>query len=300
MASPAAPNLAATRAVLAVILSTVFFSCMHGAIRHLSAELHPFVIAFFRNVFGLLVILPWFIRDGLDLLKTGKIGLHIARALMNTVAMLTFFYALSITPLTVVTALAFSAPIFATLLAMLLFREAVGWRRWTAIVVGFLGCLIVLRPGFAEVGLGPILVLIAAFAWAIALSIIKVLGRTDSSVVITAYMSLLMAPLSLIPALLVWQTPSWEQVAWLVALGVSGGVGQMLMAEALRLGDVSLVMPFDFFKLVWATLIAWYFFQERPDLYTWVGGAVIFVATLYIAIRERQRGNTVTATAIKG
>ena len=296
-------SLTATRAVLAVILSTVFFSSMHGAIRHLSADLHPFVIAFFRNVFGLLVIVPWFVRDGIGLLKTSKMGLHAARALVNTAAMLTFFYSLSITPLTTVTALAFSAPIFATVLAMLVFREAVGWRRWTAILVGFVGCLIVLRPGFVDVGLGPILVLIAAFAWATVLSIIKVLGRTESSVTITAYMSLLMAPLSLIPALLFWQTPSGDQVLWLIGLGIAGGLGQLLMAEALRLGDTSLVMPFDFFKLVWATLIAWTFFRESPDLYTWIGGAVIFASTLYIAMRERHNGAAspaTPATAIKG
>jgi drug/metabolite transporter (DMT)-like permease len=275
------------RGVGLMFIATFFFAAMHGSIRYVSATIHPFEIALFRNLFALVVVLPWFYRYGISTLRTQHIGLHVLRALFNIVAMLSFFYALSITPLAEVTALNFSAPIFATVLAALVLGEVVRARRWTAIAVGFLGTMIVLRPGFASIGLGQILALGSALIWSCALLVIKTLGRTDSSATIISYMGLLMVPLSLVPALFVWQWPDLEAWGWLIAIGVLGGIAQFCMTEALRQADTAVVMPIDFFKLIWVTLIAYLAFAERPDLYTWIGGAVIFSSTLYIAYRER-------------
>jgi drug/metabolite transporter (DMT)-like permease len=270
-----------------MFVSTFFFAAMHGSIRYMSATIHPFEIALFRNVFALVVVLPWFYRYGIAPLRTQRFGLHALRAVFNIMAMLSFFYALSITPLSEVTALGFTAPIFATLLAALILGEVVRARRWTAIVIGFLGTLIILRPGFDAIGLGQILVLFSSMIWACALLVIKTLGRTDSSATIISYMALLMIPLSLVPALFVWRWPDPLEWAWLIGIGVLGGIGQFCMTEALRQADTAVVMPFDFFKLVWVTVIAWLAFAEHADLYTWIGGAVIFASTLYIAYRER-------------
>jgi drug/metabolite transporter (DMT)-like permease len=277
----------ALRGIALMFVSTFFFAAMHGSIRYVSAAIHPFEIALFRNVFALVVVLPWFWRYGIAPLRTQRFGLHALRALFNIMAMLSFFYALSITPLSEVTALGFTAPIFAPVLAALVLGEVVRARRWAAIAVGFLGTLIILRPGFETIGLGQLLVLFSSLIWACALLVIKTLGRTDSSATIIAYMALLMIPLSLLPALLVWRWPEPLEWAWLIAIGVLGGVGQFCMTEALRQADTAVVMPLDFFKLVWVTLIAWLAFAENPDLYTWIGGAVIFASALYIAYRER-------------
>ena len=270
-----------------MFVSTFFFAAMHGSIRYVSATVHPFEIALFRNVFALVVVLPWFWRYGIAPLRTRRIGLHALRAIFNIMAMLSFFYALSITPLSEVTALNFTAPIFATVLAALILGEVVRARRWTAIAVGFLGTLIILRPGFEAIGLGQLLVLFSSLIWAGALLVIKSLGRTDSSATIISYMALLMIPLSLVPALFVWRWPDPFEWGWLIAIVVLGGIGQFCMTEALRQADTAVVMPFDFFKLVWVTAIAWLAFAEQPDLYTWIGGAVIFASALYIAYRER-------------
>jgi drug/metabolite transporter (DMT)-like permease len=275
------------RGVGLMFIATFFFAAMHGSIRYVSATIHPFEIALFRNAFALVVVLPWFYRYGISTLRTQHFGLHALRAMFNIVAMLSFFYALSITPLSEVTALNFSAPIFATVLAALVLGEVVRARRWTAIAVGFLGTMIVLRPGFASIGLGQMLALGSALIWSCALLVIKTLGRTDSSATIISYMGLLMVPLSLVPALLVWRWPDLEAWGWLIAIGVLGGIAQFCMTEALRQADTAVVMPIDFFKLIWVALIAYLAFAERPDLYTWIGGAVIFSSTLYIAYRER-------------
>lgn len=274
------------RALALMFVSTMGFSVMHALVRHVSGEMHPFEIAFFRNLFGLIVIVPWFLRYGTAVLKTQRLPLHLVRAGLNVVAMLCFFYALAITPLSQVAALSFTAPIFATILAVLILHEVVRARRWAAILFGFAGTFVAIRPGFAEVGLGSVLLIIQAVVWGGALVVIKVLGRSDSSVTIAAYMTLLMIPLSLVPALMFWQTPSLDQLGWLVLIGVVGTVGQLLMTQALKEGEAAVVMPVDFFKLIWAAILGYVFFAEVPDVFTWIGGTMIFAAATYIAYRE--------------
>ncbi|MDP6953784.1 MAG: DMT family transporter [Alphaproteobacteria bacterium] len=266
--------------------ATIIFSLMHAAIRHVSGELHPFEMAFFRNLFGLLVMGPILLRYGLAPLRTARFPLHGLRAIFNLVAMLCFFYALSITPLADVAALSFTAPLFATILAVFVLGEVVRIRRWTAIMFGFAGAFVAIRPGFEHVGLGPLLVLTQAAVWGGALIVIKILGRTESSITIAAYMVLLMIPLSAGPALLFWQTPTLEQLAWLALIGVLGTFAQLLMTQALKETEATLVLSLDFFKLVWATMLGYWLFGEVPDEFTWVGGMMIFASATYIAYRE--------------
>ena len=276
------------RGIMLMFVSTFFFAAMHVVIGHLTETLHPFEVAFFRNLFGLIFVIPWFIRFGLEPLRTNQLKLHIYRSLVNVVAMFSFFYALSITPIAEVTALGFAAPIFTTILAALFLGEVVRLRRWTAVVVGFIGTLIILRPGFNEIGLGQLLVLNSTIFWAVALLLIKTIGRHDSSVTIITYMSLLQLPLSLIPALFVWTWPSPDLWFWLLMIGLLGGSAQWLMTESLRVADTSVVMPIDFCKLPWTALLAYLVFAQVPDIFVWIGGTVIFGSALYIAYREQQ------------
>ena len=278
----------ALRGIGLMVASTLLISMMHLSIRHVAAGgVHPFEIAFFRSLFALVVVLPWFVRHGLAPLRTQHIGLHALRAVFNVGAMLAFFYALSIAPLSQVTALGFTAPIFATALAALLLGEVVRLRRWTAIAVGFAGVLVIVRPGVAEIGPGQLLTLGSSLSWACALLVIKTLSRTDSSVTIISYMALLMMPLILVPAVFVWEWPDAGQLFWLVLIGILGGAGQLCMTELLRLADTATVMPIDFCKLLWVSALAFVAFGEIPDVFTWIGGSIIFASTLYITYRER-------------
>jgi drug/metabolite transporter (DMT)-like permease len=279
-----------TRGIALMLGATLFFASMHASVRIVSLSgLHPFEIAFFRNLFGLLVVAPWFIRFGWSPLRTGKFRLHVVRAVFNAASMLLFFLALAIAPLSQVTALTFAAPIFATVFATLLLQEKVGFHRWTAIIVGFSGTLITLRPGFEAIGIGAILTIVATIGWAVVLLIVKSLGKTESSITITAYMSVLITPMVFIPALFVWQTPTFTQLAWLIAIGVLGNLGQLLMVQALQDAETHVVMPLDFFKLIWISAIAYLAFGEVPDLFTWIGGALIFASGTFITYRERLR-----------
>lgn len=271
-----------------MVLACALFGVMHVGVRHVTQSIHPFEAAFFRNFLGLLVLAPSFITHGWRPLRTRRLGLHCLRAALNVVAMLTFFYALSITPVALVQALAFTSPLFSAVLAILLLGERVRARRITAIAAGFAGALLIIRPGIQPVELGPVLVLVSSAVWGCTVIVIKSLSRTDSAVTITAYMLLLMSPMTLACALFVWTWPSTGELVMLAGIGVSGTLAQICMAQSLRLAETTVVLPFDFTKVVWGALLGWVVFGELIDGWTLLGAMVIFVGGLYLAYRERQ------------
>jgi drug/metabolite transporter (DMT)-like permease len=272
-----------------MLLSTVVFAAMHACVRVLSdAGMHPFEIAFFRCFFGLVLLSPWLLVHARSALRTRHFGMHVARAALNVVAMFMFFTALGITPIAQVQALSFTAPLFTTVLAVFFLGEKVRLRRWSAVVVGFVGALVIIRPGMQPVDLGSMLTVVSALVWAVCMIMIKRMSATDSALTITAYMTILMSIISLFPASLHWSWPLGTQWVWLVACGVLGTVGQWMMTYAFRVADATVVLPLDFAKLVWGAAIGWFVFGELVDLWTWVGAVIIFSGSTYIAYRERQ------------
>ncbi len=270
-----------------MLVSTVFFASMHTTVRHLSEELHPFQIAFFRNFFGVLFLAPFILRHGGRLLHTNYINWHLLRAVINVVAMLLFFFALSITPLATVQALSFTAPLFTTVLAVLFLGEKVRLRRWAAIFAGFIGVLVILRPGFQPMQFGPLLVLGSAAIWAMTMVIIKRLSNTDSPLTITAYVTVFLTLLSLPPALWHWDWPVGVQWLWLVFCALTGTIGQLCVAKAFAFADTTVVLPFDFAKIIWGSALGYYIFGESVDTFTWVGAVIVFSGATYLAFRER-------------
>jgi len=275
-----------SRACLLMVLGTLLFAGMHTAIRYVTQQLSAIEVAFFRNLFGLLVVAPVLMRYGPSLFHTTKLHLHVLRAFINAFSMIAFFIGLSMTPIARATALSFTAPLFAALLSALFLGEVFRWRRWSAIFLGFFGALVILRPGLHVIDLGSLLILFSSVLWSVAMIDIKVLGRTESSRTIAAYVTVLLTPLTLVPALFVWQMPTLDMWGWLIFIGVVGTIGQFAVTEALKLGDMTALMPFDFLKLVWATFLGIIFFAEVPDFLTWVGAAIVFGSSLYIAWRE--------------
>ncbi|MCP1336900.1 DMT family transporter [Hyphomicrobiales bacterium FT118] len=274
-----------------MMLSGVSGTLMLSAIKHLAEDLHPLQIAFFRCVVGFIVLAPmlWQI-GGVRAMRTRHIGLHALRGLLNAGAMLCFFWAVSITPLAMISAINFTAPLFATLLAILILGERVGIRRWAGLVIGFAGTLVIVRPGFEAVSPGAILALVSSLVWAGAMIVIKRLTHEESPLVITLYASIFVGLFALIPAIAVWQWPTGWQWGWLALIGVFGSAVQYFLTRAFSLADTTLVLPFDFLKLVWASIAGLFLFQEVPDIWTWIGGSVIFASSFYIAYRERRRG----------
>ena len=269
-------------------ISTIGFAVMHTLIRYASAELHPVQIAFFRNFFGLVIFLPILLRQGFAFLHTRRLGLHAIRGVLNIGAMLMFFYALSIVEVARVTALGFSAPVFAAILSVVFLGERFRLHRWSAIIAGFLGMLIVLRPGVIPLELGPLLVVGSSFLWAICMIIIKAMSRTESSLAIVAYMNIFLALFSAGPAIWVWDWPTIEGWLLMVAIGVTGTLGQLGLSQALAETEPTVVMPFDFLRLIWVAALGYWFFGEIPDLFVWIGGAVIFGSGFYLGWRENR------------
>jgi drug/metabolite transporter (DMT)-like permease len=264
------------------------FAAMHTAIRYTTQRLPAVEVAFFRNVFGLVVILPLLVRHGPRLFYTERLGLHVLRAVLNVFSMWAFFIGLSLTPLARATALSFTAPLFTALLSALFLGEVFRWRRWTAIFCGFFGALVILRPGFQVLDAGALLVIVSSLLWSLAIVDIKILGRTETSITITAYVTVLMIPMTLAPAVAVWQTPPLDMWVWLIFIGVIGTLGQIVVTDALKLADMTVLMPLDFLKLVWATAFGIVLFAEVPDFLTFVGAAVVFGSSFYIAWRESK------------
>ena len=203
-------------------------------------------------------------------------------------AMLMFFTAISITPLAKVTALSFTAPIFMAILAVLVLGERFRIYRWGAIFSGFIGMLIILRPGLTAVDMGALLVTAGAALWAVAMIIIKIQSRTESSVTIVAYMGIFLGVFSSIPAYFVWQPFGLQTLGLLVLIGLSGTVAQITISQSLKEADPTATMPFDFLKLIWAAVIGAWFFAEVPDMFTWIGATVIFLSGFFITLRERR------------
>jgi drug/metabolite transporter (DMT)-like permease len=201
--------------------------------------------------------------------------------------MMIYFVGLTMIQYAQVQALTFTTPLFVTLLAVFVLRERIRARSITALVVGFVGAMLVIRPGVAPVDTGSVLILISAFGWAGVILIVKRLTRTDSSITITAWMIVLMSPMALIPALFVWVWPTPLEWWWLAVAGITGTLGQLAVTQAFRVADTTAVMPFDFTKLIWAALLGYLVFDEIPTVWTWIGGSVIFGGALYVTLRER-------------
>lgn len=285
--SPAGNALKGIAFMLAATLSNATMSAM---VRGLSDEVHPFEIAFFRCFFGLFAFAPFFLRRGLAPLRTSRFGLHLLRGGLNVLSMLTYFMALSLVPLATVAAIDFSGPLFATVLAVLFLGEVIRIRRIVALVVGFAGGLVILRPGFGTLEPGMIYAVVSAFAFGITMMVLKRLTRSESSVTITLYMGLLATPFALIAAIPVWASPTFHQLLLLAAIGVNGTVTLLCFAQALHEADTTTVTPVIFTRLLWAAMLGYAFFGEVPDIWTWIGGSMIFLSVTYITIRERRVG----------
>ncbi len=277
-----------------MVFATMCFVMMQSMIRQIGGELPPVEVAFFRNLFGFMAIAPIFLRHGIRPLKTKRIGLHALRGTLQGVSMMAFFTGVTMTPFAEATSISFSGPLFATVLAVIVLRERIRMRRILALAFGFVGVMIVLRPGFAEVGLGQGLLLVSSLIWGAAIVVIKRLSVTEAATTQTAYMGIFMTPITFLPALYVWQTPSLEQLGWMAVIGVFGTLGHLCFASAFRRADSSALLPLDFLRLFWASALGFLMFGEIPDLWAWIGGGVIFASATYIAFREAQlarRGN---------
>jgi drug/metabolite transporter (DMT)-like permease len=264
----------------------ILFSTMGVFIKLSSSQLHPLEVVFFRNFLALFFLTPWIFKQRATVFKSNRKKLYTLRAVFNVVGMAAGFTALTLIPLAEATALSFTAPLFATLGAALILGEVVRQRRIIAIFFGFIGMLIILRPGIEAISPGALLAIANAITIAITVLIVKKLTTTEKPITIVAYMALLQTPMALIPALFYWEWPSLITWTWLFCLAGAGTIGHLMYTKAIQLAEVSQLQPIDFVRLPIIALFGYIVFAEQPGIWVWIGGAVIFLSTAYVTHRE--------------
>jgi drug/metabolite transporter (DMT)-like permease len=291
-----------TKGALYMTAAAFLFAVMNTLVRWVSAEIPPLEIAFFRNFFAFISMLPWMITKGFAGLRTSRLGLHMVRAVFGVLAMSFWFTAISIVPLANAIALNFTMPFFIVAGAAVFLGEKVGLRRWSAIGVGFVGMLVILRPGITEVSPVMALPIAAAVFMAVSALLLKHMSSTESAGTSVLYMNLLMMPLSLVPAMFVWIWPQWDVLLQLAVLGFLAMLAHLALARSYAEADISAIMPFDYARLPFIALFAFVMFGEVAEIWTWIGAAIIAASALYIAMRESflARKGRATPTIVPG
>jgi drug/metabolite transporter (DMT)-like permease len=285
-----------TRGIFWMIFATAFYAATYATVRYLSKEgFETFQIVLFRSSLGIVFLLPWLFKSGIGVMKTNKVGTYTLRTGLNFGGMVLLMWALGNLELQTVTGLMFTTPLFTVLFVATILGEHVGLRRGSALVIGFIGAMVIIRPGFVELSWPMIGVVLTSAAYALVNVTTKTLSVTDSSSKIVLYVFIGMALLSLGPAIYTWNPVAWSHIPWIFALGVLSSLAIQGVTRALAAGEAAVVMPFNFMKLPFAAVLGVFLFSELPDLMTGVGALIIFVSTYYIARREaylRSQGQT--------
>jgi drug/metabolite transporter (DMT)-like permease len=282
------PPINNKRGALWMVAASTCFAIVTVLVKTLGTELHPFVIVFFRSVFGATVILPFLVRHGLTIFRTHRPGLHLIRVACSTVSIIAAFYAITHMPLAAAVSLSFTRPLFMILLAVLLLGEVVRWRRGLATLIGFGGVLIMLGPTGMIFQSAAFSALLSAAAISGALAIIRQQAAEDGTITLMAWYAFGLVVTTVVPALPVWQTPHGMQWIYLLAVGVFSSAGQYFLIRAFAIGEATVMNPIDYMQIILAALFGFLFFSEIPSVWTGVGALVIVASTLYILFREAR------------
>ncbi len=278
-----------TAGILWMLASCAFLSAVAVLGRHAALEgVAVFQIVLLRLVFAAVAFAPVVAVRGPGMVRTPHLRLYLVRVATGFVAMTTWFAALSLTTVGEVQAIGFLTPLFATVGAGLILHETLGWRRWTAVMVGFAGAMVILRPGVAGASLGTWVAVAAALGMAASSLFIKQLADRDDPDSLVLITTLLQIPVALVPGLLVWQPLSPQLWVVFLAMGTCGMLGHIMLARAFRAADASIVMGIDFARLPFTVLFGFIAFGELIDLWTWIGAGIIFGAAFYTMRRERR------------
>ena len=266
------------------------------AVRYLGTSMNPVQAAFIRYCFGIVLILPLLSRAGVMSLDRDRLGFHALRGLVHGGGVILWFLAMSRIPISEVTALGFTTPIFVTLGAAVFLSERLKPYRVAAVLLGFIGALLILRPGLRVIDIGALAQLGAAPLFACSYLMAKSATRREASSMIVILLSVFCTLTLALPALMVWRTPTLEELLLLGLTALLATSGHYCMTRALEAAEVSAVQPFTFLQLVWATILGLILFDEHPDVWIGIGGAVIVASATWVAQQEvrsiRQKSKT--------
>jgi drug/metabolite transporter (DMT)-like permease len=292
--SPSGKSVYSTQspAVQAAIIATVamvLFSVVPPSVRLLSDTMSSWQIVFIRAVFGTIGIGLFFLWTGLHKLKSRQMKVHVVRSTFNFVGMVMWFWALAHIELAKGIAIHFTMPLFIVLFAVIFLRERIGLYRLIAMLVGFGGVLIILRPGALDTGLPELAILSSAALYGGAVVFLKKVVADETPAAVTFYTNLFMALGCLVPTVILWAPLTAADILPVLGLSVCGLFAPFMVAVALRKADASMIAAFDFLRLPFTALFGFLLFAEVPDEFVWLGAAVIFASTYFIARREAKK-----------
>ena len=272
--------------VALAIASTLTAALMASCVKFISNDLNTFSICFYRCIIGLILILPFVAKNKFQALKSKNIKLQFGRSMINVISMICWFSALGMMQLEKAAALGFTTPLFTTVLAVIFLGEVIRVHRTAALALGFVGILVIIRPGYIPFEYSTLIMLIASLTFSFVLIFVKRLSAIDTNLTIIFYHLLFMTPVFFIISLFFWEPITWDQLLIFIIMGTAGLLSHWCMTQSLKMSDTTFVMPLQFTKLIWVSLIGLFIFSETPDFWTWIGGVIIFVSVIYITYRE--------------
>ena len=261
-------------------------------IRKASENLHILEVVFFRNLLAFIVMLPLLTSTGLAAIKMNNTKLFLMRGFFGAIGMLAGFTCLTLIPLAQATAISFSKPIFITIGAAIFLGEIIKARRIAAIIIGIIGMLVIVQPGVNSLSFGIMLAIIAALAHSVNALIVKKLTLTDSPQAIVTWMVIILIPITFIPAVAVWQWPNLETWLYLWGIAIVGTLAHFSWTKSYTMAEITSLESIEFIKLPIMALFGWMIFSEIPGTWTWIGGSIIFLSTIYISRRETKASNS--------
>ena len=273
-------------AILLFVTATFFGSLMGVFMRLAQSDINVFTASFLRFGIGFVIILPYLFYSKFNVYKTNNIKLHFIRGIINVPTMYVGFAALMFIPLEQIQALHFVVPLIVTFLAVFFFKEKIRFVRIAALIIGLIGMLVMLRPGIIEINIGAYMVLFSSLVWSFIIIITKFLSKNDSPITILTYQYSLVTFFSFFIVIFFWETPSSIIFLYTFVAALSGTVLHLALIYSYKLVDLTLIQPFTFLSLIWASLFGYYIFGEEPDIFTWLGAIIIFSGVLIIFYRE--------------
>jgi len=278
------------KGIALILASSVFLSSSDATAKYLSGTLPSIEIAWIRFLVFALIMVPAMVPGSpLFALKTGRLGLQLARGAMLLGSSLLFITGLRYLPIAEASATSFVSPLFVTALSIVMLSESVGVRRWLATIAGLIGVLIVVRPGTSAFHVAVLFPIVSALCWAFTLIMTRMMSGKEAAITTMTYSSI--AGVVIVSALVpfVWVTPSWHDILLAVFIGIASTAGQWIVVLAFRYADASVLAPFSYTQLLWASIFGFLLFGEVPDVWTVVGAVIIVGSGLYTAHRERVR-----------
>ena len=281
-------------AIFLIIISIIFGTLMGTFIKLAQEELNVITTGFLRFLFGFLIITPYILKTKFEVFSTKNLKIHVLRSALNLPAMLLGFAALAMLPLEKMTAIHFIVPIIVTILAVIFLKEKIYLYRSIALVIGFLGMLIILRPGIIDISIGIYMALISSLIWSVVIILTKKVSKDDSAITILSHQYVYMSLFSFPLVIYFWDQPSLKTIIFILCAAISGTILHIALNHAYKLVDVTMTQPYSFLGLVVSSIIGYFVFSDKPDFYTWLGASVIFCGVLLISYRELQLNKEIT------